>query len=85
MKPVVSPGKAWFCTVISAFGVVILSVLAALFYVEHESMMGSITSPSDGKGVAKTITGAIILYAIFLVFCGLQVILIRKQDKIRLE
>lgn len=48
-------------------------------------MMGSITSPSDGKGVAKTITGAIILYAIFLVFCGLQAILIRKQDKIRLE
>ncbi|GMM32575.1 hypothetical protein DAMA08_053200 [Martiniozyma asiatica (nom. inval.)] len=84
MKAVVSPGSAWFCTLISAFAVVILSVLAALFYNEHETMMGSITSPTDGPEVAKTIVGAIVIYIGFLAFCGCQ-IWTMKRDNIQLE
>lgn len=48
-------------------------------------MMGSIDSPSNGKEVAKTIMGAIFLYVGFLVFCGLQIFIIKKQDKIQLQ
>jgi ribonuclease kappa len=42
------PGKAWFCTVISAFGIVILGVLGLLFKSGSESMVGSINDPKDG-------------------------------------
>lgn len=48
MKPVVSTGKAWCCTVLSAFGVVILSVIAHMFNTNHESFVGSINDPEDG-------------------------------------
>ncbi|ONH78300.1 hypothetical protein BON23_2757 [Saccharomyces cerevisiae] len=48
MRPVVSTGKAWCCTVLSAFGVVILSVIAHLFNTNHESFVGSINDPEDG-------------------------------------
>ena len=41
-------GQAWFCTVLSAFGVVILSVIAHLFNSNHESFVGSINDPEDG-------------------------------------
>jgi ribonuclease kappa len=81
---ILQPAQAWFCTVVSAFGVVILSVLAGLFYNSHETMMGSITSPSDGKGVAKTIFGAIVLYIAFFLFCGCQIWVLKKQSKIQL-
>ena len=47
-------------------------------------MMGSITSPSDGKGVAKTIFGAIVLYIAFFLFCGCQIWVLKKQSKIQL-
>lgn len=42
-------GKAWFCTVLSAFGVVFLSVIGGLFYTNNEAMVGSINDPEDGK------------------------------------
>ena len=41
-------GKAWFCTILSAFGVVILSVIAHLFNINHEGFVGSINQPEDG-------------------------------------
>ncbi|QOU20461.1 hypothetical protein BRETT_005119 [Brettanomyces bruxellensis] len=49
MKPAVTAGKAWFCTVLSAFGVLILSVIGALFYTNNEALVGSIDDPEDGK------------------------------------
>ncbi|ODV94827.1 hypothetical protein PACTADRAFT_3717 [Pachysolen tannophilus NRRL Y-2460] len=58
-----TPGKAYFCTIISAFGVLILSVLAHLFSIGHESMMGSTSDPSDGKAAASTLWKAVIVYA----------------------
>ena len=84
MKPVVSSGKAYFCTILSIFGIVILSVLGYLFSVGHESMVGSINDPENGKEVAKTIFGAVIVYGVFFVFCGCQVLVIQRQNRIHL-
>lgn len=84
MKPVVSTAQAWFCTVLSSFAIVILSFLGYLFQTEHESMVGSVEDPSDGKAVAKTVFGAVFVYLGFFVFCGLQILLIQRQDRIKL-
>ncbi|XXZ99149.1 hypothetical protein QA089_001663 [Meyerozyma guilliermondii] len=84
MKAVVSSGKAYFCTVLSTFAVVILSVLGLLFKTGHESMMGSINDPEDGGAVAGTIFKAVLVYLAFFIFCGCQVLLIRRQNRIQL-
>ncbi|KAK6460348.1 hypothetical protein DFJ63DRAFT_248966 [Scheffersomyces coipomensis] len=84
MKPVVSTGQAYCCTVLSAFAIVILSFIGYLFKIGHESMMGSIDDPENGEEVAKTVFGAVFVYLAFFVFCGLQVYLIRRQDRIQL-
>ncbi|VUG20321.1 DEBR0S7_01332g1_1 [Brettanomyces bruxellensis] len=84
MKPAVTAGKAWFCTVLSAFGVLILSVIGALFYTNNEALVGSIDDPEDGKAVAKTIFGAVFIYLAFFVFCGSQLWIIKRQSKIHL-
>ncbi|RKP31824.1 hypothetical protein METBISCDRAFT_13392 [Metschnikowia bicuspidata] len=84
MKPVVSTGKAYFCTVLSAFAVVILSVIGYLFKIGHESMMGSINDPENGEQVAQTIFGAVFVYLGFFFFCGLQAYLIQRKSRIRL-
>ncbi|CUS22802.1 LAQU0S07e00408g1_1 [Lachancea quebecensis] len=85
MKPVVSSGKAWFCTVISAFGVVILSVIAYLFNTNHESFVGSVNDPEDGPAVARTVFMAVLVYAVFFVFCGSQIWLGQKKPAIELR
>lgn len=84
MKAVVSTGKAYCCTVLSAFGVVILSFIGYLFQTDHESMMGSIADPEDGKAVAKTVFGAVAVYLAFFVFCGAQIWLINRESRIQL-
>ncbi|KAK6459513.1 uncharacterized protein RJT20DRAFT_90352 [Scheffersomyces xylosifermentans] len=84
MKPVVSTGNAYCCTILSSFAIVILSVIGFLFKTGHESMMGSINDPEDGEAVAKTVFGAVFVYLAFFVFCGLQIVLIRRQDRIQL-
>lgn len=85
MKAVVSTGKAYFCTILSLFAIVILSFIGYLFYTGHELMMGSINDPTDGKAVAKTVFNAVFVYLGFFVFCGLQVLLIQRQNRIQLE
>ncbi|KAF8463644.1 hypothetical protein BDZ91DRAFT_698266 [Kalaharituber pfeilii] len=72
MKPLVSAGNAWMCTVTSIFAIVILSVIGSLFRSGHESMMGSINDPEDGKAVANTVFSAVVLYIVMLLFCGCQ-------------
>lgn len=81
MKPVVSSGHAWTCTVVSAFAIVILSVVASLYRSGHEEFGGSINDPADGKAVAGTIFTAVIVYAVFLVFCGLQGLLHVRESR----
>lgn len=84
MKAIVSTGPAYCCTILLAFAIVILLVIALLFKTEHESMMGSIKDPEDGNAVAKTVFSAVLVYVGFFVFCGLQVLLIKRQSRIRL-
>lgn len=84
MKAVVSSGQAYCCTILLAFAIVILSAIALLFKSDHESMMGSTKDPVDGEAVAKTVFGAVMVYAGFFVFCGLQVFLIKRLNRIRL-
>ncbi|ODV61186.1 uncharacterized protein ASCRUDRAFT_75897 [Ascoidea rubescens DSM 1968] len=85
MKPVVSPFKAYFCTVVSAFGIVILTVLGYLFYTGHESMMGSTSDPENGKEVAKTLWTTAVVYLGFLLFCGFQIVVINKNNSVQLH
>lgn len=48
----------------SAFAIIILSVVAALYRSGHEEFGGSINDPDDGKAVAGTIFTAVIVYAV---------------------
>ncbi|PRT52736.1 hypothetical protein B9G98_00356 [Wickerhamiella sorbophila] len=85
MKPVVGPFAAWFCTILSAFAVVILSALALLFRSNHEAVMGSINDPEDGKAVSNTIFGAVIIYICFFLCCGSQAFLGQRNGAVQLN
>ncbi|KAL6947452.1 hypothetical protein ACO0RG_000026 [Hanseniaspora osmophila] len=80
MKPVVSSGKAWFCTVLSAFGVIILSIIGHLFKTEHEEFVGSINDPEDGPAVARSVFMAALVYLAFFLFCGSQIYMGKKKS-----
>jgi len=43
-------------------------------------MTGSTNDPSDPKAVAGSIFAAVIVYAVFLVFCGFQALLHKRQS-----
>jgi len=82
MKPVVGAFQAWGCIVLSVFAIVILCVIAALYQTNHHSMMDSTEgSPEDGKAVAGTVFGAVIVYAVFLVFCGFQAFIHYRENR----
>jgi ribonuclease kappa len=69
MKPLVSPMKAWTCTVISGFAICILGFLGVYFNNNHHELVGSTEDPTDGPAVAQTISAAVIVYFCFFVFC----------------
>ncbi|KAG9233255.1 hypothetical protein BJ875DRAFT_505505 [Amylocarpus encephaloides] len=81
MKPVVGVMQAWSCIVISAFAIVILSVIGSLFKSNHHSMMGSQDDPTDGAAVAGTVFSAVIVYALFLVGCSFQAFLHLRENR----
>ncbi|KAK7924494.1 hypothetical protein PG985_006548 [Apiospora marii] len=81
MKPVVSSMQAWSCTVISAFAIIILSVIGGLFRSKHHSLTGHADDPVDGPAVAGTIFTAVFVYIGFLVFCGLQGMLHVRESR----
>ncbi|KAG7663099.1 uncharacterized protein J8A68_003371 [[Candida] subhashii] len=85
MKPVVSTFQAYCCTILSAFGIVILSIIGFLFKTNSESFMGSINDPEDGAAVASTVFKAVFVYLAFFAFCGLQIVLIKRQNRIQLS
>lgn len=72
MKPLVSAIQAWSCVVISVFAIIILSVLGLLFNSNHHELVGGREDPKNGPAVASTIFVTVLIYAGFLVFCGLQ-------------
>ncbi|GMM36383.1 hypothetical protein DASC09_037080 [Saccharomycopsis crataegensis] len=84
MKALTTPAKAYFCTVVSAFGVVILGFLGMLFHQGHEALLGSTSAPEDGVAVSHTLWGAAFVYALFLGFCGCQIAVIRNNSRIKL-
>ncbi|KAK8088243.1 hypothetical protein PG997_003204 [Apiospora hydei] len=64
MKPVVSSMQAWSCTVISAFAIIILSVIGGLFRSKHHSLTGHADDPADGPAVAGTVFTAVFVYIV---------------------
>ncbi|OAA62699.1 hypothetical protein SPI_04239 [Niveomyces insectorum RCEF 264] len=81
MKPFVGAMQAWSCVVISVFAIVILSILGLLFRGNHHEMVGGIDDPENGPEVAATIFVAVLIYAGFLVFCGLQGLLHLRENR----
>ncbi|KAI1076728.1 hypothetical protein F5B20DRAFT_307773 [Whalleya microplaca] len=81
MKPVVGAMQAWSCVIISVFAIIILSILGGLFRNEHHEFVGGTDDPKDGQAVAGTIFTAVIIYAVFLVFCGLQGLLHVRENR----
>ena len=79
MKPVVSAFNAWTCVVISVFAIIILSTIGAMFASGNHTVMGSAEDPKDGKSVATAVFGAVIIYGVFLLFCGSQALLHKRQ------
>ncbi|KAG0129078.1 hypothetical protein HOY82DRAFT_506047 [Tuber indicum] len=85
MKPMFSLFNVWSCIVTSALGIVILSVLGALFRSGHETMVGSTGDPEDGEKVAGVLFGAVMVYAGFLVFCSGQAWLHSRERRVQLQ
>ncbi|KAJ9164963.1 hypothetical protein NKR19_g956 [Coniochaeta hoffmannii] len=81
MKPVVGAMQAWSCTVISAFAILILGILGLLFNAEHPELVGGDEDPSNPHQVAVTVFIAVLIYAGFLVFCGIQGILHMRESR----
>ncbi|TKA66025.1 hypothetical protein B0A55_11658 [Friedmanniomyces simplex] len=81
MKPLVSAFNAWTCIVISLFAIVILSVIGSMFVNGHHSLMGSDEDPEDGGKVEAAVLGAVGVYGFFLLFCGCQAFVHRRQSR----
>ena len=59
----------------------VLSLFRYFQQAEHHSMVGSSEDPPDGKAVAVSVFSAVVVYAVFLVFCGMQAYLHVRQSK----
>ncbi|KAJ2959859.1 hypothetical protein NQ176_g11088 [Zarea fungicola] len=83
MKPVISAGHAWSCTVVSAFAIIILTVLAFVYRSGHEEFVGGENDPTPEHGVVMsgTIFTAVFVYIGFLVFCGCQGMLHVRENR----
>ncbi|CAK7231868.1 hypothetical protein SCUCBS95973_008068 [Sporothrix curviconia] len=81
MKPLVGAMQAWSCVVISVFAIIILSIMGLLFKSNHHEMVGGVEDPDNGPEVAATIFIAVLVYAGFLVFCGLQGLLHLRENR----
>ncbi|KAI4236781.1 MAG: hypothetical protein LQ349_002335 [Xanthoria aureola] len=47
----------------------------------HHSMVGTTKDPGNGPAVAGSVFAAVIVYVVFLVFCGFQAFLHNRQSK----
>ncbi|KAI9638804.1 uncharacterized protein MKK02DRAFT_41831 [Dioszegia hungarica] len=81
IRPVVSPALAGCCTIFSVFGVVIL-VAFGLFYGAHvEALTGSEEDPTDPDAVSRACYVAAAIYAGFIGFCGLQMVVHQRYPR----
>jgi len=81
MKPVVGAVQAWAWIVMSVFAVVILTTIGILFQTSNHSVMSGVGDPEDGPVVARTVFGAVIVYAVFIVFFGFQALLHYRNNR----
>lgn len=63
-KPSAHPLTQTPSIVISAFGIVILSIIGSMFATGNHAMMGSTENPVDGGKVAAAVFGAVVVYAV---------------------
>ena len=92
-KPVVGTGlgtyimthsKASCCTVVSAAGVIVLSIFGWGFSHNWETFMGSTDDPVDGSAVGMTCYGAAFVYLLFILFCTCQMGVNRRYQRIQI-
>jgi len=76
------PPSAGCCTVLSIFGILILSVFGYGFTHNWEALMGSEEDPKDGAAVGTTCYIAALIYAAFVAFCGCQLGVHRRYSRI---
>ncbi|WVQ84510.1 hypothetical protein IAT38_006664 [Cryptococcus sp. DSM 104549] len=81
VRPVVSAGLAGCCTIFSVFGIVILLALGSFFSRHVEVLTGSTSDPENPDMVATTCYAAAVIYAAFVVFCGLQMAVHRRYPR----
>ncbi|KAI8800449.1 hypothetical protein BJ742DRAFT_841573 [Cladochytrium replicatum] len=77
----VSSTNAAMCTVTSAFGVVFLAILGALFNAEVPELMDSHIAPADPHAFATVCFAAAGLYLFTFLFCFCQSSLISKKAR----
>ncbi|KAK1923669.1 hypothetical protein DB88DRAFT_492035 [Papiliotrema laurentii] len=81
IRPVVSAPLAGCCTIFSVFGVVILLAFGS-FYARHvEALTGSVNDATDADKVSKVCYAAAIIYAGFIAFCGLQMMVHNRYPR----
>lgn len=81
IRPVVSAPLAGCCTIFSIFGIAILVAFGAFFSHHAFALTGSKNSPEDPDKVAKMCYGAAVVYAIFVAFCGLQMVVHNRYPR----
>ncbi|PWN30504.1 hypothetical protein BDZ90DRAFT_229521 [Jaminaea rosea] len=84
LRPMVGPGLAGCCTILSIFGVLSLFVIGYGFANHWEAFMGSTEDPEDGMAVATTCYVAALIYAAFILFCGCQLGAHKRYSRIQL-
>ncbi|ORY87892.1 hypothetical protein BCR37DRAFT_375843 [Protomyces lactucae-debilis] len=84
MKPVVPAGYAYFCTILSFFAIIMLSVIAALFNYGAAALVDGLPEDVSGQDAASTCIATVIVYVVFFLFCGSQVFLSKRQGRIHL-
>jgi hypothetical protein len=56
-------------------------VIGILFKTNHPDFVGGEEDPEDGAAVAATVFVAVLVYAGFLVFCGIQGLLHLRESR----
>ncbi|KAH9814161.1 hypothetical protein DFH28DRAFT_1127774 [Melampsora americana] len=70
--PLVGPGLASCCSILSSIGVIFLLAIGLGFQNHAHVLMGSITSPENGTKVARVCFMSAFVYLVILIFCGCQ-------------
>lgn len=81
MKPLVSPGYAYFCSILSVAAIIMLGIIAILFNYGAAALVDGLPEDVSGSDAASTCISAIIIYAVFLLFCGSQVLIHKREQR----